>query len=555
MSGAVTFPGLQVGGKGRVSGALEESVVQGSQVQGPESKFLQELLDCSTDEEVCGPSPSPPQLRAVLKGKDPVGSVVFRESGQGFSRATGELSSASGVLCSEGPGTSVRPFSLPVRERSGAADLVGRHAGQSRQGEGRVEPCAARPVPSRDPVVATTSRFSATSVAPTREVTTGSVSRSSATLLASSRDYSAVHRSRSGTTSLVPQVLQGHNLVLPIDKGFVVGNSGGGYRRVQSASPPRSQLRVGKARGRSHTLEKVQKNVVLHASPQLEESLILDYDEDSPEEGELRDVASGGEHSHVSCSSLQAPVVQSQAELSRPQVLGPSVRAPRTADDVSHVAWRAEPSRPPLLRPGSVAGPRAEFLTIWIVGHSFIKRAQLQARLRYFGSMLGFNERLFNIVWKGKGGMLWKDLIPALDSWLVGGVCPDVLVLHLGENDLGLVKGVVLLRAMKKDLSLLHQHWSGCHVLWTELVPRRVWRNALKPKAIDKSRRKVNLEVSRFCSDLGFGRIVHSDICYDAVEFFKSDGVHLSGIGMDLYLLELREVLSRCLTIQSFLGE
>ncbi|XP_078530633.1 uncharacterized protein LOC144817736 isoform X4 [Lissotriton helveticus] len=200
---------------------------------------------------------------------------------------------------------------------------------------------------------------------------------------------------------------------------------------------------------------------------------------------------------------------------------------------------------------GSVAGPQAKKLTIWIVGHSFIKLAQVQACHRYVGAMFGFNDRLFNIVWKGKEGMRWKELLPCLNKWMVQGRCPDVLLIHLGENDLCEEKGVVLMRAMKKDLVRLKEQWAACHVLWTELVPRRVWTGALNPKAIDRARRKVNLEISRFCRHLGFGRVMHKELRFEAVEFFRDDGVHLSRIGMDLYLLEIREVLARCLKVQA----
>lgn len=196
-----------------------------------------------------------------------------------------------------------------------------------------------------------------------------------------------------------------------------------------------------------------------------------------------------------------------------------------------------------------MAGPHARELTVWLVGHSFIKRAQVHARQSYFGEMLGFNDRCYRVCWKG--GMLWNELIQCLNRAMVGGLCPDVLVLHLGENDLVKVKGVVLLRAIKRDLGLVKERWAGCHVLWTEFVPRRVWRGAVNTRAIDRARRKLNTEVSRFCRHLGFGRISHREIRYESQDFFRQDGVHLSRLGLDLYLLEIREALTRCLNLQS----
>lgn len=195
-------------------------------------------------------------------------------------------------------------------------------------------------------------------------------------------------------------------------------------------------------------------------------------------------------------------------------------------------------------------GPLSRELSIWIVGHSFVKWAQVQARSSYFGENLGFDEACFRVTWKGKGGMRWRELLQVLSSMVVAGKCPDVLVLHLGENDLVQETGITLMRAMKRDLQEIRQQWSGCAIVWTEFVPRRVWRDALKPQAVDKARRKINVEMVRFCRQLGIARIRHGDIKYNTPEFFRGDGVHLSRLGMDLYLLELREVLARMLEVR-----
>ncbi|XP_078539685.1 uncharacterized protein LOC144824466 [Lissotriton helveticus] len=578
--GTLSFPGLPVGGRSLGMREQPRSDIQqkgqGGLASGPASQKVQELLNWSSGGEDVEPSPPRGGLTVRSTGSVSLkaGPVQFKDSS--FCMASGV--DQFGRSGSRGPGTSVQPFSLQVRERRGEADLVGWSAAQLHRGEGRVEPGAAYPVPARDPGAVNVSRSGATSLAPTSSFQDlGAVgrSRSGASSLAPTSlstgiggvgrsgpgasslaplsgplDISGVGRSRTGASSLAPHVSSHPQRDSSLVKLYKSGQRLGEYRRVQSAPPPTMSVRAGKARVGFRSPAKVLD------TPRLEESLVLDYDEESPEEGEIRAEGTRGGLFHASDDVLQAPVVvRPRATVSRPtRESGPVVRVPRSGVDVEQMTWRERPAQLPLLNPGSVAGPRSTVMTIWIVGHSFIRRAEDQAIRSYFGSTLGFNSRLFNVVWKGKGGMIWRELIPALNSWLVGGICPDVLLLHLGENDLCGVKGVVLLRAMKKDLSLIRQQWAGCHVLWTELVPRRTWRGAIKPRAVDKARRKLNLEVSRFCRDLGFGRVSHKDIRYDNVEFFRGDGVHLSRIGMDLYLLELREVLSRCLKIQHFLG-
>ncbi|XP_078501085.1 E3 ubiquitin-protein ligase RNF31 isoform X3 [Lissotriton helveticus] len=206
--------------------------------------------------------------------------------------------------------------------------------------------------------------------------------------------------------------------------------------------------------------------------------------------------------------------------------------------------------RVPTLRPGSVPVPAAEDKSIWIVGHSFIKWAARQAAQRGHGENLGFDRPRFLVKWCGKEGMQWKELLSRLNSMLAGMRCPDVLVIHLGENDLVVETGLTLIRAMKKDLLEIKRQWAGCFVMWTVFIPRQNWKGAHRQRAIDRARRKINAEMVRFCRNEGIGRIEHRDLRYENKEFFRGDGEHLSRYGTDLYLLELREVLARTLNIR-----
>ncbi|XP_078520530.1 uncharacterized protein LOC144785572 [Lissotriton helveticus] len=469
----------------------------GIPLQAPSSAAAGANLDESDEEELIGDSPvREVPLKGCIRGRS-----LERCQGSLVDANLRRSRSVSSVAFRD-PSTPVQTFSFQDRNRGGDPDLAGRGPVHFRQGEATRMPSAALSVPSRDPAAASTRG--------------------------------------SGVTPLAPTSSRYRWQALPAAKELQSQRTGR-YGRVQPAPPPGVSesfkctvvdTGLGKTRGD-----------LLHTTV---DSVVLDYDEDSPEEGEVRD-PERGVPSHVSSSVLQAPVVQSQVQGRREH--GPSSRAPRRPDALTSET-RAEPSRVVSLLPGSVAGPRSSVLTVWIVGHSFVKWARVQAARSYFGDLLGINDRMFNVLWKGKGGMLWRELIPCLNNNMVGGVCPDILVIHLGENDLCATKGVVLLRAMKRDLGLIKERWAGCHVFWTELIPRRIWRGAVNPRAVDRARKKVNSEVSRCCRGLGFSRISHRDIKFESVEFFRDDGVHLSRVGMELYLLEIREVLARALAMQ-----
>ncbi|XP_078530635.1 uncharacterized protein LOC144817736 isoform X5 [Lissotriton helveticus] len=192
---------------------------------------------------------------------------------------------------------------------------------------------------------------------------------------------------------------------------------------------------------------------------------------------------------------------------------------------------------------GCVPGPTLKRNSVWIVGHSYIELAAKHADTRPFGRLLGLDGRRTTVLWWGLRGMRWGQLLPTLAELSISKGSPDILVVHLGENDLVQLPGIALTKAIKVDLSCLKRVWPGTHIIWTELVQKGVWKGAKNPAAIDKARRKVNHEITGFCTKEGFGIIKHADISYKNFTLFRSDGEFLSITGNECYLNGLRNVI------------
>ena len=62
--------------------------------------------------------------------------------------------------------------------------------------------------------------------------------------------------------------------------------------------------------------------------------------------------------------------------------------------------------------------------------------------------------------------------------------------------------------------------------------------------AVERARRKVNREMRHFCSFKGLCWLEHKDIFRESFELYARDRVHLSFLGNEFYLLELRHFLS-----------
>nr|XP_056710894.1 transmembrane protein 68-like [Euleptes europaea] len=87
--------------------------------------------------------------------------------------------------------------------------------------------------------------------------------------------------------------------------------------------------------------------------------------------------------------------------------------------------------------------------------------------------------------------MRWGALVPTLRLRAAAGGPPDVLVVQLGENDLGQMRSIDLRAAASDDLRTLAAEWRNTGLLWSDLLERRSWRGAVDPVKVDRARQKV----------------------------------------------------------------
>lgn len=182
---------------------------------------------------------------------------------------------------------------------------------------------------------------------------------------------------------------------------------------------------------------------------------------------------------------------------------------------------------------------------IWIIGHSFIVRAARRAEDRPGGRNLG----LYNVPvnWRGCRGLRWAQVLSevVLLSRNVRG--PVILVLHVGGNDLCFVHAGELIALMKEDLARFSVFFPHLLVVWSEIVPRVVWRGARDVGAIEGARMMVNARMSRFVRYRGGVVVRHRELEDENRSLLEDDGVHPNPIGLDILLLGLRDGVERAL--------
>ncbi|KAM3929163.1 uncharacterized protein RB166_006951 [Leptodactylus fuscus] len=192
---------------------------------------------------------------------------------------------------------------------------------------------------------------------------------------------------------------------------------------------------------------------------------------------------------------------------------------------------------------GKGAGPRL----VWVMGHSFVFWGAERAAVRPDGKQLGFARELATIRWLGLRGMLWGRVLGEFHRFARLDRPPDVLLLHVGGNDLGRRPFRELINDIKFDLLRLWAMFPGMVTIWSDIVPRKVWKDVRSVERINKARIKVNRAVGRFMARNGALAVRHLELESGSGAFWRRDGVHLNAVGIDLWCLDLQQGIETAL--------
>lgn len=183
---------------------------------------------------------------------------------------------------------------------------------------------------------------------------------------------------------------------------------------------------------------------------------------------------------------------------------------------------------------------------VWICGHSLVYWAESRAKSPEVGMQLGMDPSKVAIWWKGTQGMTWPQLLPQLHQLKVTWPNPDVLIMHLGGNDLSTDSPTDLLASVKKDLTSMRSIFPQCVLVWSNILPRRVWRHSPDSHEVDLVRTTVNRRIQSIISELGGTSLTHDNIrCGANTGLYRPNGVHLSPKGIDVFNLNVQDFLEK----------
>lgn len=175
------------------------------------------------------------------------------------------------------------------------------------------------------------------------------------------------------------------------------------------------------------------------------------------------------------------------------------------------------------------------------MGSSIVLRAADHAKLRPIGTHLGLEKVGCQVVWVGSPGMKWDHLVGTICSMInYRGTIPSVLVIHCGANDIGETPQGALLYHMKFVIAVLSNMIPGTSIVWSSLLPRLSWRFSNNVLAMETTRKRINRGMKSYLSKHGGYIIQHSDFDDKHLGLFMNDGVHLTFIGLDIFLNQIQ---------------
>uniref|UniRef100_A0A9J8CZD9 Si:dkeyp-121d4.3 n=1 Tax=Cyprinus carpio carpio TaxID=630221 RepID=A0A9J8CZD9_CYPCA len=185
-----------------------------------------------------------------------------------------------------------------------------------------------------------------------------------------------------------------------------------------------------------------------------------------------------------------------------------------------------------------------EIKNVWICGHSLVFWAEKRATSPEYGVQLGMHPDSVRIWWKGMQGMTWQQLVPLLlqlkDNWPK----PDVLIIHLGGNDISTTDPEAFIETVKKDMTSLKSIFPECLLVWSNILSRQTWRGTEDSKEMDIIRMAINESICGIMTELGGSALSDGNI-RPSLGLYRPDGVHLSGKGIDTFNLNLQAFLEK----------
>ncbi|XP_041922076.1 uncharacterized protein LOC121685548 [Alosa sapidissima] len=157
------------------------------------------------------------------------------------------------------------------------------------------------------------------------------------------------------------------------------------------------------------------------------------------------------------------------------------------------------------------------YKTVWMCGYALSGLARRMATAQKHASKLGNNSPSIRVHHLGGAGMTWTNLVLQMHEMKSNQPYPDMLIIHLGSNNINMTKKEDLLNTIKKDLTLTHNIFPQCQIVWSDMLLMRFYKQGMTPsnkadEAGDRIHEVINRTAHAIVNDLGGRVITHDNI-------------------------------------------
>ncbi|XP_048126187.1 uncharacterized protein LOC125311866 [Alosa alosa] len=156
------------------------------------------------------------------------------------------------------------------------------------------------------------------------------------------------------------------------------------------------------------------------------------------------------------------------------------------------------------------------YKTVWMCGYALSGLARWMATAQKHASKLGNNSPSIRVQHLGGPGMTWTNLVLQMHELKSNQPYPDMLIIHLGSNNI-MTKKEDLLNTIKKDLTLTHNIFPQCQIVWSDMVLMPFYKQGMTlsnkaDEAGDRIHEVINRTAHAIVHDLGGRVITHDNI-------------------------------------------
>ena len=157
---------------------------------------------------------------------------------------------------------------------------------------------------------------------------------------------------------------------------------------------------------------------------------------------------------------------------------------------------------------------------------------------------MGLDRLGYLVTWIGMSGMKWSQLPNIIAGMVTARGVPHIVIIHCGANDVVEEPCGKLLYEMRVTFaSLIWEIIPGCTIIYSEMLPRLSWRHSFNDTLIEKTRQRLNRGIRSFLLKRRCYIIKHPDFDDKHPGLFSADKVHLSFIGLDIFINTLQGAL------------